>query len=280
MKIFLTGGTGFIGSHFINHAINMDHEVTALRRTDSKSRLILKSQPTWIEGSMDGSYDGIFKDIEVFVHLAAHSVNYPYDSLENCMYWNLNAPLRLAKQAVEQGVKRFIIAGSCFEYGKSAERFSELTVNSPLEPDNNYSISKAASSVAFLGLAHQLGLELSLLRIFQVYGEGEHECRLWPSLKKAAHEGSDFFMTQGEQVRDFISIENAIKLIYKEINQRGINIQYPTIKHIATGIPQRTIDFASQWWNEWGALGTINAGALHYRDKEMMRIVSSRESIL
>jgi len=279
MKIFLTGGTGFIGSHFINHAIKMGHEVTSLRRTDSKPRLILKSQPTWIEGSMDGSYDGIFKDIEVFVHLAAHSVNYPYDSLENCMYWNLNAPLRLAKQAVEQGVKRFVIAGSCFEYGKSAERFPELNVNSPLEPDNNYSISKAASSVAFLGLAYQLGLKLSLLRIFQVYGAGEHESRLWPSLKKAAREGADFCMTSGEQVRDFISVENTVELLLKDLGGGGVDGSYPVVKHVATGIPQRTIDFANYWWKEWGATGKIIAGALPYRDKEMMRIISSSESI-
>jgi len=279
MRIFLTGGTGFIGSHFINHAIKLGHEVTALRRTDSKSRLILKSQPTWIEGSMDGSYDRVFKDIEVFVHLAAHSLNYPYDSLENCMYWNLNAPLRLAKQAAEQGVKRFVIAGSCFEYGKSAERFSELTVASPLEPDNNYSISKAASSVAFLGLAYQLGLDLSLLRIFQVYGEGEHESRLWPSLKRAAREGADFRMTQGDQVRDFISVQNTVELLLRDIAENGIDISYPIVKHVATGIPQRTIDFVRYWWKEWGASGKIIAGALPYRDKEMMRIISSRNSI-
>jgi nucleoside-diphosphate-sugar epimerase len=279
MRIFLTGGTGFIGSHFINQAIKMGHEIIALRRANSKSRAILKFQPMWIEGSMDGSYDRVFKDIEVFVHLAAHSVNYPYDTLENCMYWNLNAPLRLASQAAQQGVKRFMIAGSCFEYGKSAERFAELTVNSPLEPDNNYSISKAASSVAFLGLAHQLGLQLSLLRIFQVYGEGEHETRLWPSLKKAALEEADFRMTQGGQVRDFISVQNTVEFLLRDIMESRINIIYPVVKHVATGIPQRTIDFASYWWKEWGARGKIIAGALPYRDKEMMRIISSRNSI-
>ena len=47
-------------------------------------------------------------------------------------------------------------------------------------------------------------MRLSIHRIFQVFGEGEHETRFWPSLHRAAQAGDDFEMTLGEQVRDFI----------------------------------------------------------------------------
>jgi hypothetical protein len=86
-------------------------------------------------------------------------------------------------------------------------------------------------------------------------------------------------MTQGNQVRDFISVQNTVELLLRDIAESRIDISYPVVKHVATGIPQRTIDFVKYWWKEWEASGTIIAGALPYRDKEMMRIISSRNSI-
>ena len=54
MKIFTTGGTGFIGSHFVQAAITSGHEVIALRRPGSQPRRLLKEQPKWIDGALDG----------------------------------------------------------------------------------------------------------------------------------------------------------------------------------------------------------------------------------
>jgi len=280
MKIFLTGGTGFIGSNFINHAHQKGHTIVALKRPGSVTRVPLHLQPTWIEGALDGSFDNCFKDIDVFLHLAAHSANYPYDNLENCLYWNLTAPLKLMKQAVKQGVKKIIIGGTCFEYGLSASKFTELEADSPLEPNNNYSISKAASSIVFLGMARESEIQLKLLRIFQVYGEGEQESRLWPSLKKAAFAGSDFQMSYGEQVRDFIPVQRVVELILQSATDSVSNTYGAIIKHLATGDPCSIKDFANFWWSKWGAKGKIFYGAIPYREGEIMRITSSQYSIL
>jgi len=280
MKIFLTGGTGFIGSNFINHAHLKGHTIVALKRPGSAARVPLRSQPTWIEGALDGSFDNCFKDIDVFLHLAAHSANYPYDNLENCLYWNLTAPLKLIKQAAEQGVKRFIVGGSCFEYGVSANKVDELKSDSPLEPNNNYSISKAASSIVFLGIAQELQIQIKILRIFQVYGAGEQESRLWPSLERAARTGSDFHMTKGEQIRDFIPVERVAELFSDAVTEFADCVDGCEVKHVATGVPQKTIDFVNYWWTKFGATGKIVTGTFPYREREMMRIVSSSNSIL
>lgn len=280
MKIFLTGGTGFIGSHFINHAHQNGHTIVALKRPGSTTRVPMLSQPTWIEGALDGTFDNCFNDIDVFLHLAAHSANYPYDNLENCLRWNLTAPFNLIKQAAEQGVKRFIVAGSCFEYGATANKVDVLKPDSTLEPNNNYSISKAASSIVFLGMAQELQIQMKLLRIFQVYGEGEQESRLWPSLKRAARTGSDFHMTKGEQIRDFIPVERVAELLTGALTEFGACTHGSEVKHIATGVPQKTIDFVNYWWAKFGATGKIVTGTFPYRDGEMMRIVSSSDSVL
>ena len=49
MHIFLTGGTGFIGSNFIKLALSKSHNIKAIKRSEkSNSRIILKSQPYWL----------------------------------------------------------------------------------------------------------------------------------------------------------------------------------------------------------------------------------------
>ena len=53
MKIFVTGGTGFIGSHFLKQALAIGHDLICLRRPGSRTRIPLKSEPTWLEGSLE-----------------------------------------------------------------------------------------------------------------------------------------------------------------------------------------------------------------------------------
>ena len=55
-----------------------------------------------------------FYDIDILVHLAAHSANVPYDSLDNCIYWNVSQPLHMFNSAKTAGVDKFIVTGSCF----------------------------------------------------------------------------------------------------------------------------------------------------------------------
>jgi len=279
MKIFLTGGTGFVGSHFLMQALDVGHQIVALRRPDSKPRISLKREPIWVDGALDGDYEEYLKGVEVFVHLASHTPNPPYDSLEQCTYWNVYAALNLASQAITAGVKKFVIAGSCFEYGKSSERLDYLDVDSPIEPTLSYPTSKAAASTAFLGLAREKNLQLKLLRIFQVFGEGEPVNRLWPSLRAAALSGLDFPMSKGEQLRDFIPVEDVAKTFLQALDFENTTPGMPLIEHVATGNPQTVLEFSRHWWNHWQAKGKLEVGVVPYRHNEMMRIVSSTPSL-
>lgn len=273
MNIFLTGGTGFIGSHFINQAYDAGHNIFAIRRTGSEPRIKLKSAPYWIEGDLTGKYFEYMEKCDVFVHLAAHSANKPYDSLENCILQNVVNSFNLIKDAYEAGIKRFIIAGSCFEYGKTGEMFEFIPPDAPLFPVESYPISKAMASILFYGWASTNNVSLKLLRVFQVYGEGELETRFWPSLKKAALEGKDFPMTKGEQIRDFINVSEVAKRFVEELNFDNVKPGIPFIDNVGTGKPQTLREFAEYWWKKWGAKGKLKFGELPYRKNEIMRYV-------
>ena len=108
----------------INQALDQEHHVLALKRlASSQPRVPLKKDPTWLEKEMSEVTADDLKDIDVVVHLAAHSANVPYDTLENCILKRCNRPFAAFRKAVEARVTKFVVAGSCFEYGKSGERY-------------------------------------------------------------------------------------------------------------------------------------------------------------
>ena len=275
MRIFVTGATGFIGSHFLIAALENDFSVLALRRSIlSSTRIQLKCEPEWIQIAMEDLGKVHFQRVDGVVHLAAHSPNYPYDSLSNCLHWNLIVPLQMFEKARQAGVSKFLVAGSCFEYGKSGERFKFIPANAPLEPTLPYPASKAAASISFIQWAQDYKVSLSLCRIFQAYGIGEHKSRLWPSIVRAAKEGHNFRMSEGDQLRDFVPVQIvANSLLLHCLHLHNTSVPEVSVSNIGTGCPLSLYSFCERIWDEYGARGELIRGAIPYRHGEIMRYV-------
>jgi nucleoside-diphosphate-sugar epimerase len=224
---------------------------------------------------MDGELRGFFEGVDCVVHLASHTPNPPYAPLEECLYWNVYASLRLAQFAVEAGVRDFVVAGTYFEYGTAATGMETIHPGTPLQPVLSYPVSKAAASVAFAGLAREKGLRLQLLRIFQVFGEGESPKRFWPSLRRAAQAGEDFPMSAGTQIRDFIEVGEVAAAFVSALEREGVEAGRPQQRNVGTGRARTLLEFANAWWAHWGAEGRLLPGAVPLRAGEMPRLVAN-----
>jgi len=274
MNIAMTGGTGFIGSHFLKQALADGHSVRAIRRTaETRSRILIAQQPDWLDRHIDQVIPEDLQGCDVLVHLAAHTGNIPYDNLANCFYWNVSAVISLFEQARLAGIKRYIVAGSCFEYGASGERYDRIPTDAPLEPTNSYAASKAAASIALMQWAKEHKLDLEIIRVFHAYGDGEPKTRLWPSLKRAAFSGLDFPMTKGEQVRDFIDVQQCASIFLWRSVLRSQGFSQQLIFNMSSGKPQAILHFSRFWWNKWHAKGELLIGRLPYRDGEIMQYI-------
>ena len=278
MKIFLTGGTGFIGSHVLKQLIDSDIEVIAHRRKESSSpNISIEGSVNWLTKPVSDIAPLDFTGVDVLLHLASHSVQYPFDTLEKNIHFNVVEPLSMFDKAHQSGVTKFVVAGSCFEYGSSGERYEYIPTEAPLEPTNDYATSKAMSYLAFRQFALNKKVSLSYQRIFHAFGEGQPENRLWPSIKNAALEGKDLELTPGEQIRDFIPVEK----VAKRLIQAAVSIMKSentiSVDNIGSGLPQSIAHFAKYWWNYWGAAGSLRQGAQPYRDNEVMRFVPKVE---
>lgn len=274
MRLFVTGGTGFIGSHFVEQALAIGCDVTVLRRSpNSRPRIPLSAEPRWLDKGMDELVAEDFVGCEVLAHLAAHTPNMPYDTLERCLYWNLTVPLAMMRAAHAAGVQRYVVAGTCFEYGHAGERFEFIPVAAPLEATLTYPASKAAASIAFAAFAAEAGVQLTIERLFQVFGEGEAPNRLWPSLRRAALAGEDMPLTWGEQVRDFLHVEEVASRLLVACADDSVPRGSAVIRNLGSGRPQSIREFAEYWWSHWRATGELQLGAVPYRAGEVMRYV-------
>ncbi|MGQ0708798.1 MAG: NAD-dependent epimerase/dehydratase family protein [Rhodoferax sp.] len=274
MKLFVTGGTGFVGSHFLKQALEVGHTVVSQRRTGSRTRLPLFREPLWVDRALDEDFSSELRGCDVLVHLAAHTPNLPYAPLDECLYWNVVATVRLLQQAALQGVTRVLVAGTCFEYGLAAEGQEFVHPGTECRPTLSYPISKAAATASCLGLARQLGLQLQVLRIFQVYGDGESPTRFWPSLRAAALSGQDFAMSEGVQVRDFVAVEEVASQFVRALQFEGVEAGKPQIKNVGTGCAISLLEFAKNWWQIWNATGNIKPGEIPQRQGEISRLVA------
>ena len=275
MKIFITGCTGFIGSNLINELEKYPWEVFANKRKNSKSRIMIRNPNIhWVEKDISDINEADLNGVDIVLHLVAHSANFPYDSLDNCIKGNVTSPLKFFNVALKAGVKKYIAAGTCFEYGLSCASYEYVPSDAPLLPIGPYATSKAMASLAFREFASEEGVTLKYLRIFQVYGVGEEEGRFWPSLCKAAIRGEDFEMSNGMQVRDFISVDEVVLQIISTLGTFHELGQGFVAKNIGTGVATELRVFAQHWWDKLNAKGALKIGTRSMRPTDIIRCVA------
>lgn len=274
MRLFITGGTGFIGSHVLAAALAAGHEVRALRRSSRSAPVIpLPCQPQWCEGDLHSLAASDLEGVEAVLHLASAGVSpkqVPWDELVQA---NVSGSLRLLERAAEAGVGRCVVAGSSHEYGNAARRFEAIPPDAPLEPMSAYGASKAAAFQLLRAFAIAQGLELFYGRIFSAYGEGQFEGNFWPSLRRAALAGDDFPMTSGRQVSDFIPVAEVATHLLEACGRPDVAPGRPLVVNIGSGAATSLLAFAEAEWSRLAATGRLLPASLPDRPDQIERYV-------
>jgi UDP-glucose 4-epimerase len=275
MRIFLTGGTGFIGSYVLAAALESGHEVIALRRSPASAPVIpLSRQPYWCEGDLASIKSSQLQGIDVLLHLASAGVSPKPASWSDLEQVNVAGSLRLMELAVEADVRRCVVTGTSHEYGNAALRYDAIPPDAPLEPVNPYGASKAAAFHLMRSFAMIEGQELFYGRIFSAYGEGQFSGNFWPSLRRAALAGEDFNMTSGRQVSDFIPATAVASHLLAACSRPDVFAGQPSVVNIGSGIPMSLLDFAESEWSRMGATGRLLPGRLLGRPDQIKRYVA------
>lgn len=273
MKVFITGGTGFIGSYILKAALVCGYDVLCLRRSPASTPCIpLRKEPIWLDRSLDDVKPCDLVGVDAIIHLAATGVSPRKASWDELEHVNIKGTLSMCALA-KQIQSRLIISGTFAEYGLSGLNYDFIPTTAPLEPTFPYAASKAAASTLAKGFARDAEIELAYLRIFNAFGEGQHASNLWPSLRTAALQGDDFQMTFGEQIRDFIPVEEVADHFLDVVALPSSVFESPLVLNIGSGVPRTIREVCSSWWHQWNPKGSLLVGALPYRKGEVMRFV-------
>lgn len=212
MKILVTGGAGFIGSHLVRQLMEAGDEVISLDNLSTGLRENLPENARLeVMDTHDDKVEDLFREehFDAVVHLAAQTL--VSDSMvdpENDMYQNIAGTVHILECCRKYGVKRVIFSSSAATYGDVDEKALPLPETLPQEPLSFYGLTKMTVE-KYLALYHlAYGLHYVVLRFANVYGErqgdgGEGGVISIFAKRLAKGEGITIF-GNGKQTRDFV----------------------------------------------------------------------------
>lgn len=217
MKVLVTGGAGFIGSHIVDQLITLGHSVVIIDNISSGNEKNLNPQATFYRSAIeDTQIVEIFQHEkpEVVIHQAAQTV--VQTSVRDPLYdarMNITGTLNLLEAGRLSGVRKFIYASSAAVYGNP--QYVPIDEQHPISPLSGYGVSKFTPE-QYLRVYHDLyGLTYTILRYANVYGirqdpRGEGGV-VSIFVDKAINELSYVIYGDGEQTRDYIYVEDVAK---------------------------------------------------------------------
>ena len=241
MTTLVTGANGFIGRHLIAALVARGERVTALvsRPTGLPVQDLVVARP-W-QAHRIASALANTAPVSLF-HLAAAGTTDKALADASLVDANLAITRAVMQAAAQKQPRAIVCAGSCAEY---AAADTPLREDMPLEMQQPYGASKAAAGQLALAQGAAAGLPVALVRLFNVYGPGEHPARLLPSLAHAVATGEALAMTSGEQRRDFLHVSDAVSALIAARDTLLVdNTSSCLTLNACTGIATPVADFA------------------------------------
>ncbi|HEY5268923.1 MAG TPA: SDR family oxidoreductase [Anaerolineales bacterium] len=251
MRALVTGGAGFIGSHIVEELLRDGIFVRVLDNFSSGKRENLEEfqgKLEILEGDLRdaGTIKAAVRDVEWVFHLAAFiSVPQSMSDPETCFAVNVGGTVALLEAARQAGARKVVLSSSTAVYGDTD--VFPTTEETPLRPLSPYAVSKQVNELYAHLYTHILGLPVTALRYYNVYGprqrpDSDYAAAIPIFVRRLLAGKPIIIYGDGKQSRDFIFVKDVVRanLLAAESDTAGESF------NICTGYETNLLDLLEE----------------------------------
>ncbi len=256
MRVLITGGAGFIGSHLVDRLLagppsgEPTYEIVVFDNLRRGRRAHLEphlsaGRARLIEGDIrdEAALSAAMQGVEVVFHLAAQANVIGSEADKDYAFTtNVVGTYTLLKTAERAGARRVIFSSSREVYGDP--QTLPVGEDAPLAPKNAYGASKVAGEMYFrIAQAHQV-LETVIFRLANVYGPRDSE-RVIPLWLERARHGEDLLVYGGDQLIDFVWVGDVVEALARAARADQPQLVGQSI-NVGTGVGTPILELAQR----------------------------------
>ena len=222
MRIFITGGAGFIGIHLCKKLLELNHDVTVYDNFSNSLEenfiSIIKQKVTLISGDIL-DYSKLvtsMKNHNIVIHLAA-KISVP-ESIKNPKLTfdvNVNGTQNVLNACLQNDITKIIAASTAAVYQNTSTKII-LNETSPVEPQSPYGESKLEMENKIIDFASIHNIDATILRLFNVFGIGqslEYAGVITKFKENIQNNFSLVIFGDGTVTRDFVHVDDIVDAI-------------------------------------------------------------------
>jgi len=281
MKILITGGAGFIGSHLCDKYIKEGHTVFCLDNFMSGNLMNIRHLLDYrnfklVKGDIrDFSLlEDIMRDVEVVFHLAAQiHVDRSYIEPKATYEINVMGTQNVLEVARLHDAKKVIHASTSEVYGTA--QYVPIDEKHPLDAPHPYGASKIAADRMCYAYIQTYGMNISILRTFNVFGPRQRDVGYGGVIsiftRRILNNIPPIIYGDGQQTRDYTYIEDAIRAYDSVLNHKE-PLREPV--NFGSGKEVSILDLANMIIDLCGKRGTIEPVHVEPRIGEVKRLIA------
>ncbi|RLF90267.1 UDP-glucose 4-epimerase [Thermococci archaeon] len=237
MRVLVTGGAGFIGSHLVDALMERGYEVRVL---DDLSAGVLENIERWLDherfefvrGDMrdPGIVEEAVKDVDVVFHLAANpEVRIGSQSPELLYETNVLITYNLLQAMRDSNAKYLVFTSSSTVYG-DAEKLPTPEDYAPLEPISVYGGAKLAAEAMISGYAHTFDFNALIIRLANIIGKRSKHGVIYDFINKLRRNPEELeILGDGTQRKSYLHVSDTIEgmlTIFEHFRKEGKRVDF------------------------------------------------------
>jgi nucleoside-diphosphate-sugar epimerase len=239
-KLLIVGGTGFIGYNLINKLKdNKNYNITSLSSNyPKKERKFLNIKYIFCDISNKKKLKKkLFnKEFDYIINLGGYVNHF---EKKKTIDSHFNGCKNLVEIFSKKKIKRFLQMGSSVEYGNLSSPQKENAQIQLKKVNSNYGKAKLNATNLLLDYHHNLDFPAIILRLYITFGPNQELNRFIPIVINECLKKNKFPCSTGTQLRDFIYIDDLVRLIIKCLNKKDIEGE---IFNVGSGKPKKIKD--------------------------------------